>query len=80
MLSMILTHRDELNALPYLDAVIREGLRLYSPVPGTVRNTTRAVEIPLGVPVQDRHGKTISSVHVKKGTTMFIRTSQLCLP
>ena len=68
-----LTCREELNALPYLDGVIREGLRLCSPVPGTVRNTVQAAEIPLGVPVQDRYGKTISSVKVAKGTTMFIR-------
>jgi hypothetical protein len=81
-----LTARDELNALSYLDGVIRESLRLNSPVPGTVRNAVQAVEVPLGVPVQDRYGNTISSVKLAKGTTLFVRESPLldlsfsCLP
>ena len=31
--------------------------------------------IPLGEPIVDRYGKTISSVTVGKGTTLFVRTS-----
>jgi len=72
--------RDELNALPYLDAVIREGLRLYAPVPSTIRNATQDVEIPLGVPIQDRYGKTLSSVRLNKGTTMLIRELRRVTP
>ena len=37
---------DELENLPYLDAVIRETLRLYSPVANTVRVAMRDDVIP----------------------------------
>ena len=47
---------DELNALPYLDAVIREALRLYSPVCVTVREARKDDVIPLNNPYTDRHG------------------------
>ena len=38
---------DELNALPYLDAVVRETLRIHSPVPISVRMATRDDTIPV---------------------------------
>lgn len=38
---------DEVNALPYLDAVIRETLRLYAPVQGTTREVLQDCVIPL---------------------------------
>lgn len=48
---------DELNSLPYLDAVVREALRLYPPVPFTERLTAKDDVLPLSVPVTDRNGK-----------------------
>lgn len=47
---------EELNALPYLDAVVRETLRYYSPVPHTVRVANRDDVIPLSEPWVDKHG------------------------
>lgn len=48
---------DELNALTYLDAVIREAMRLHSPVPTTIRLATEDDVLPLQTPVVDKFGK-----------------------
>ena len=48
---------DEINALPYLDAVIRETLRVFSPVPGTIRTVAEDCVLPLSNPIIDKHGK-----------------------
>lgn len=66
---------EQLNSLPYLDCVIREALRLLPPAPSTIREAETDVIIPLGKPAQDRNGNTITSVHVSRGTTIFIRKS-----
>ncbi|KAL7423550.1 hypothetical protein Q5752_001130 [Cryptotrichosporon argae] len=63
---------EELSALPYLEHVIREVLRLYAPAPGTVRCTTREIVLPLGTPVKGRDGKMLDSVTLPKGQTVFI--------
>ena len=47
---------DELNVLPYLDAVVRECLRLYAPVAGTSRTAAEDCVIPLAEPIVDRNG------------------------
>ena len=48
---------DELNALPYLDMVVRETLRLYSPVSSTIRVAKKDDTIPLNEPFTDRNGE-----------------------
>ena len=47
---------DELQALPYLDMVVRETLRYHSPVPMTSRVATKDDLIPLNTPYTDRDG------------------------
>lgn len=47
---------DELNTLPYLDAVMRETLRVYSPAPGTTRMASKDSVIPLSKPFMDSKG------------------------
>lgn len=47
---------EELNSLPYLDAVVRETLRYYTPVPNTARVANRDDVIPLSKPFVDRYG------------------------
>ncbi|KIO15695.1 hypothetical protein M407DRAFT_34718 [Tulasnella calospora MUT 4182] len=47
---------EELNALPYLDAVIRENLRKNSVVDGTIRCAEKDDIIPLATPFVDRNG------------------------
>lgn len=48
---------DELNALPYLDAVVRETLRVHAPVSSTLRVAVKDDTIPLSTPVTDKYGK-----------------------
>jgi cytochrome P450 len=47
---------DDLNGLPYLDAVVRETLRLYPPVPFVPREAMKDDCIPLSKPFTDRKG------------------------
>ncbi|KAK0438187.1 cytochrome P450 [Desarmillaria tabescens] len=64
---------DELNALPYLDWVVRETLRVHSPVPGTVRIAGKDDVIPLSRPFVDRKGKVqIASGMIRKGQVVMI--------
>ncbi|QRV95565.1 cytochrome P450 family protein [Ceratobasidium sp. AG-Ba] len=69
-------HKDDVNhdgllELPYLDAVVRETLRLYSPVTQTPRMSQRDTIIPLQYPVQTANGQ-VSSIPVKAGTRIVI--------
>ncbi|KAG9023892.1 hypothetical protein FRB95_012370 [Tulasnella sp. JGI-2019a] len=63
---------EELNALPYLDAVVRENLRINAPVAGTHRTAARDDVIPLSTPIVDRNGVKRHEVRVSKGDVMFI--------
>ncbi|KAJ7029448.1 cytochrome P450 [Mycena alexandri] len=49
---------DELNALPYLDCVVRETQRAHAPVPISFRVAMRDDIIPLENPYTDRNGTT----------------------
>ncbi len=53
---------DELNALPYLDAVVRETLRIHPPVASTMRVATKDDILPLSEPVKDRNGNILDSI------------------
>jgi cytochrome P450 len=47
---------DELNTLPMLDKILREALRLYTPVSATMRQAAEDTVIPLGKPIIDKNG------------------------
>ncbi|SRR6266702_3794694 len=53
---------DQLNALPYLEGVVREVLRLYAPVSATQRIVMHDAEIPLQKPFKDNRGIMQSSI------------------
>ncbi|KAK7060040.1 cytochrome P450 [Favolaschia claudopus] len=60
------------TALPFLDAVYRETLRLYAPVPFQNRTATEAISIPLGAPVQLTNGDFVSELPIAKGQTVLV--------
>ncbi|KAI0302842.1 cytochrome P450 [Multifurca ochricompacta] len=63
---------EQLNALSYLDGVVREALRLYAPVTSTQRIAMEDAEIPLQKPFMDKRGILQSSVRVFKGDSVVI--------
>ncbi|KAI0330002.1 cytochrome P450 [Cubamyces sp. BRFM 1775] len=63
---------DELMALPYLDMVVRESLRVYAPVPETVRVAKKEDVIPLEKPFTDKDGQTHSSIKIAPGSSIVI--------
>lgn len=67
---------DDLLALPYLDAVMRETLRLHAPVPFTERIVTQSDAIPLDRSYIDKNGVEQNSVRCLN----FINLSMRVLP
>ncbi|KAJ7275579.1 cytochrome P450 [Mycena haematopus] len=66
---------DAIDALPYLDAVLRETLRVSPSVHGTVRVATANDLIPVSSPVVLRNGKIIHEneyIRIKKGSFVHI--------
>ncbi|KAF8302619.1 cytochrome P450 [Clavulina sp. PMI_390] len=65
---------DELmgNSLPYLDAVAKEGLRMFVPPAQTERVALEDDVVPLGTPIIGADGKALESLRVKKGQMFLI--------
>jgi cytochrome P450 len=53
---------DELNALPYLDAVVRESLRVHPPLADILRVATEDDILPLDEPVKDKNGNVLDGI------------------
>ena len=53
---------NQLSNLNYLDAVLREVLRLYTPIPNSIRVATKDDIIPLDTPFVDKNGVTRNSI------------------
>ncbi|KAK7046089.1 hypothetical protein VNI00_007085 [Paramarasmius palmivorus] len=68
---------EQLNALPYLDAVVREALRLYAPVSETSRVLAKDDVIPLGEPFTDKNGVVHHEVRAKKGQEFIVSIAAL---
>ncbi|KAJ3560672.1 hypothetical protein NP233_g10686 [Leucocoprinus birnbaumii] len=64
---------DKLSLSPLLDAVCRETLRLYPPIPiMPPRMASRDMVLPLSKPIVDLNGKQLTEVIVEKGTNIVI--------
>ncbi|KIM28539.1 hypothetical protein M408DRAFT_23591 [Serendipita vermifera MAFF 305830] len=65
---------ESLNALPYLEAVVRETLRYHSPVGWIEREAEEDDVIPLDHEFIGRDGKARKHIRVKKGDNFIIPT------
>lgn len=61
-----------LESLPFFDSVVREGLRLVSPVHSTLRVATRDAEIPVSKPVRLRDGRIVDRIPIGKGQMVHV--------
>ncbi|KAI0633787.1 cytochrome P450 [Trametes polyzona] len=63
---------DELMALPYLDGVVRETLRLHSAIGMLTRVAAKDDVIPLSEPFTDRNGKVQHEIRIAKGNKVVV--------
>ena len=63
---------EELNALPYLDLVVRETLRLHAPVTITSRVAMRDDVLPLSAPLTDKHGNVVTEIPIREGQRIIM--------
>ncbi|KAF9036182.1 cytochrome P450 [Panaeolus papilionaceus] len=63
---------DQLFALPYLDAVCRETLRLYPPVTNAQRTVLQDAVLPLSIPLKGYKGEDIQEIFIPKGTDLHV--------
>ncbi|KAJ3847743.1 cytochrome P450 [Lentinula lateritia] len=63
---------EDLSTLPYLDAVCRETLRLYTPVTTVTRSARRDTMIPLLKPIIGLDGTEIHEVAALNGTRVIV--------
>jgi len=68
---------DALNALPYLDAVVRETMRKNNVVDGTVREASKDAIIPLSRPFVGTDGVERNEIRVVKGDVIYIPISSV---
>ncbi|CDO75040.1 hypothetical protein BN946_scf184640.g15 [Trametes cinnabarina] len=63
---------DDLNKLPYLDAVCRETLRVYAPATFTMREVAADTTLPLSKPIRGLDGTLMSEIPVPRGTFILL--------
>ncbi|KAH6909124.1 cytochrome P450 [Coprinopsis sp. MPI-PUGE-AT-0042] len=63
---------DQLVALPYLDAVCRETLRLYPPAPIVTRTALKDARVPLYKPIHGKDGQELQELVIPEGTTLIV--------
>ena len=62
----------DFEAMPYLQAVLKEILRFYPAVPHTYRQSLRDDVLPLSKPVTTRSGKVITEVPIRAGLRLIL--------
>ena len=71
---------DQLNSLPYLDAVVHETLRLHAPVSHTMRLAAKDTVIPLSEPILDSRGVRRNEIRLAHSTIRVrIGRSEKCV-
>ncbi|KII84094.1 hypothetical protein PLICRDRAFT_46431 [Plicaturopsis crispa FD-325 SS-3] len=63
---------DSVQRLSYLDAVVKEGLRLHSPLPQPERIALQDDVIPLSMPIRTEGGTILDSIRVSKGQAFYL--------
>ncbi|KAF5313993.1 hypothetical protein D9611_006969 [Ephemerocybe angulata] len=63
---------ETVTALPWLDAVCRETLRVYPPVPTLGRHARKDIMLPLSEPILSKEGKEISEIFIPKDTEVVV--------
>ncbi|KAF5392632.1 hypothetical protein D9757_002131 [Collybiopsis confluens] len=63
---------DTLDSRPFLDAVVKETLRLAPPVHGTLRTATKSDLIPISEPVALADGTIIEHIKIRTGSIIHI--------
>ncbi|KAK7000537.1 cytochrome P450 [Favolaschia claudopus] len=63
---------DELNALPYLEQVVRETMRVHAPAVFTQRIAVADDVLPLAKPYIDKDGKSHDSLAIAKGQMIHV--------
>ncbi|KAF5360341.1 hypothetical protein D9756_005086 [Leucocoprinus leucothites] len=62
---------DQITSLPFLDAVVRETLRLHPPLGIAIRTARKDMVLPFSKPIKTTTGASISEIIVPNGTTLF---------
>ncbi|KAG8900785.1 hypothetical protein FRB99_005759 [Tulasnella sp. 403] len=63
---------EELNALPYLDAVVRETLRFHAVAEYTTQMASKDSVIPVSEPYVDRYGVTRNEIRIAQGEIVIL--------
>jgi cytochrome P450 len=63
---------EELMSLPYLDAFVREILRVDAPVPEIYREVIEDDIIPTSMPSYDAKGRLVGAIPVKRGQVIVL--------
>lgn len=68
---------NQIDELPYLDAVVKEIMRINPSLPGTVRQAQKDDIIPLAEPVILTNGKVVTDIHIRKGQLVHVPIEHL---
>ncbi|CAL1696958.1 unnamed protein product [Somion occarium] len=63
---------DDLMALPYLDMVVKETLRLHAPISSNMKSAAQDDVIPVNEPYRDKFGNVRTDVRVAKGDVVVV--------
>ncbi|KAE9395133.1 cytochrome P450 [Gymnopus androsaceus JB14] len=68
---------EQLNSLPYLDAVVRESLRVHPPAPVLQRVAREDDVLPLQHPFTDKDGIVHTEIRIRKGQVVIIPIAEI---